>query len=351
MNKKNLSISILILGLILILGVGCGNNVQNKSEPLSRTEFLMDTVMTVRIYDKQDKKILDKVFDRLEEIEARMSLTVETSDINKINSNAGIEAVQVNPDTYEVIERAQYFSEISNGSYDTTVGKLVGLWDVKSGEKERDSIPSETEIEAAKDLVNYKALELLEDNKIYLKEAGMKIALGSIAKGYAADEVRRILIENNVEKAIIDLGGNLFIHGEKAQGTNWKIGIQDPFMPTGSYAGIVEVSDISVVTSGDYERYFHYQGKKYNHIIDPHTGYPADKDLTGISILSNSSMDCDALATAVFVMGLDEGMKFVNTLDGIEAVFIAKDKSVYITENLKGIFTMTNPEFKLKEYN
>ncbi len=350
MINKKLTIT-LTLVLVLVFSSACQDTTKiNKLDYLSRTEFLMDTVMTVRIYDKQEEKILDKAFERLEEIESIMSLTIETSDINLINNNAGIKPVKVNADTYEVIKRAQHYSDISKGSYDTTIGELVDLWDVKAEEKEREFIPSPEEIKKAQDLVNYKELELLDDNMIYLKKQGMKVALGSIAKGYAADEVKRILVENGVERAIIDLGGNLYIVGEKAKDTKWKIGIQDPFMPTGSYAGILEVSDISVVTSGDYERYFYHQGKKYNHIIDPETGYPADKDLTGISIISDKSIDCDALATTVFVMGLDEGMEFVNTLDYIEAIFITKDKSVYITEGLKDIFSIGNPDFSLKEY-
>ncbi len=347
---KKIPILMVVILILSVFASGCEQENNNKGDFLARTEFLMDTVMTVRIYDKQDDKILDKVFARLEEIEQRMSLTIESSDINKVNNNAGIGPVEINPDTYEVIARAQHFSELSKGEYDTTIGELVDLWDVKAEEKERDSIPSQEEIDKAKTLVDYKELELLEGNKVFLKKPGMKIALGSIAKGYAADEVRRILTENKVERAIIDLGGNLYVLGSKAEGTNWKIGIQDPFKPTGAYAGILEISDLSIVTSGDYERYFYYNGEKYCHIIDPYSGYPTNKDLTGITIISKRSMDCDALATSVFVMGLDKGMEFVKGIDGVEAIFITKDKSVYITDNLKEIFIISDTSFRLKDY-
>ncbi|MFA5576217.1 MAG: FAD:protein FMN transferase [Tissierellaceae bacterium] len=345
---RKLAILVLALGLFL---TGCTADSSQKLNYISKTDFLMDTVMTVRIYDNQKDKILDKVFERLKEIEDRMSSHIEASDVSKINDNAGIQPVTVNSDTYEVIKRAIFYAELSKGNYDPTIGSLVDLWDVKAEEKERDFIPGEKEIEEARSLVGYEDLELLDNNQVYLKRKGMKLVLGSIVKGYAADEARRILIENKVEKAIVDLGGNLFIHGEKDQGVQWLIGIQDPFNPTGSYAGVVEVSDKSVVTSGDYERFFTFEGKRYNHIIDPYLGYPADNDLTGISIISDKSIDGDALSTTVFVMGLDEGMDFVNGLEDIEAIFISKDKSIYVTEKLKGIFNLPKESpFTIKDY-
>jgi len=349
--KKNiLKLTFIVLSLGLLL-MGCTGNSNNDLNYIARTDFLMDTVMTIRIYDNQKEKTLDKVFQRLQEIEDRMSSHIATSDVSKVNDNAGIGPVTVHEDTYEVIERVKYYAELSKGKYDPTIGTLVDLWDVKAEEKERDFIPTTEEIEQAKSMVGYEDLELLGDNQVYLKRKGMKIVLGSIVKGYAADEAKRVLVENKVEKAIIDLGGNLYIHGDKGDGTQWRIGIQDPFNPTGSYAGILEVSNISVVTSGDYERFFIHKGKKYNHIIDPHTGYPTDNELTGISIISDESIDGDALSTTVFVMGLDEGMKFVNSLENIEAIFITKDKSIYTTENLKGIFNLPKDSpFTIKDY-
>lgn len=185
---------------------------------------------------------------------------------------------------------------------------------------------------------------------MFLKKKGMRITLGSIVKGYAADEVKRILKENKVNSAIIDLGGNLYIIGKKSDGSKFRIGIQDPFRPKGSYAGILEISDKSVVTSGDYERYFIYQGKKYNHIIDTETGYPVDNEITGISIISEFSIDGDALSTTIFALGLDKGMEFVNYLEGVEAIFITKDKSIYLTSGLEDKFVVGEASFTLKEY-
>lgn len=343
---------IILLTLIIILG-GCIKKQEiNSKEPLSRTEFLMDTVMTVKIYDNQSEKTLDKVFSRLKEIEDRMSATIETSDVNKINENAGIKPITVNSDTYFVIKEAKNYAELSNGAYDPTIGPLVDLWDIKSGEKERESIPTLEEIEEKKALINYKDLELLDNNQVFLNRKNMKINLGGIVKGYAADEVRKILTENKVNAAIIDLGGNVFAHGIKADGSNWKIGVQNPLEYTGGYLGILQLKNKSIVTSGNYERFFIYNENRYHHILDAKTGYPSENELMGVTIVSDRSIDGDALSTTLFVLGLDGGMELISTIEGAEAVFITKDKSIYMTPGLKDMFISSSggSSFSVKEY-
>lgn len=344
--------SIIFIMLIITLSGCLKKQGINLKEPLSRTEFLMDTVMTVKIYDNQSEKTLDKVFSRLKEIEDRMSSTIETSDINKINENAGIKPVTVNEDTYFVIEEAKHFAEISNGAYEPTIGPLVDLWDIKSGEKERDRIPTVEEIEEKKALINYNNLELLDNNQVYLNEKDMKINLGGIVKGYAADEARRILVENKVKAAIVDLGGNIFAHGIKVDGSNWKIGVQNPLEFTGNYLGILQIKDKSIVTSGNYERFFVYNKDNYHHILDAKTGYPSENEIMGITIISDKSIDGDALSTTLFVLGLDDGMKLINSIEDAEAVFILKDKSIYMTSGLKDSFVLSanKSSFSIKKY-
>jgi len=197
------------------------------------------------------------------------------------------------------------------------------------------------------ELVDYNDLELMENNYVYLKREGMKLDLGGVAKGYAADEVKKILKENGVESAIIDLGGNIYVVGDKGEGNPWRIGITNPFEPTGRFTGLLELIDSSVITSGDYERYFIYEGKKYHHILDSKTGYPSDSGIRGVSIVSEKGIDGDALSTTLFVLGLDKGLELVDKLEGIEAIFITSDKEVIITDGLKDKFIMDNPEFKL----
>lgn len=350
--KKNNKFIILLLILLMLILTSCGVVSNKKTATISRTEFLMDTVMTIRIYHKSDKKILDKAFDRLKEIEAKMSSTIETSEVSNINNNAGIKPVTVSPDTYFVIKEAKRFAELSLGAFDPTIGPLVDLWDIKAGERERDFIPSNREVENMKTLVNYKKLELLDNNQVFLKEKNMKLALGSIVKGYATDEVKKVLSESNANSAIIDLGGNVFAHGVKEDDMPWKIGIQNPFGLPGEYLGVIRVKDKSVVTSGDYERYFFFNGEKYNHIIDPSTGYPVNNEITGVSIITARSIDADALSTTLFVLGLDKGIELINSTDYANAIFITKAKEVYIGKELKDKFDLIKEliSFIPKEY-
>ncbi|HSH34663.1 FAD:protein FMN transferase [Schnuerera sp.] len=346
MKSKRAIIFIIIATILSFIIIGC-KGVDTKG-PLTKTEFLMDTVITLKIYNHNDKKALNKAIDRLKEIEEKMSATIDTSDVSLINKNSGIKPVKVHDDVFEVIQQAKYFATITDGAYEPTIGPLVDLWDITGTEKdERDNIPAEEEIKNAMELVDYNDLELMDDNQVFLKKKGMKLDLGGIVKGYAADEVKGILIEEGVESAIIDLGGNVYALGSKENGEAWKIGIQDPFEVTGSFLGILSVKDKSIVTSGDYERYFMYEGEKYHHIINSNTGYPSENEVSGISIISEKSIDGDALSTALFILGVDEGVKLINKLDDVEAIFITKQEEVFVNENIIENFSLRNNKLKL----
>lgn len=349
MKIKRMLILWFLSVFILVTVTGCkSNNNSNSQEPISRTEFLMDTIITLKIFDKQDEKILNLAVDRLKEIENRMSITIDDSDVSIINKNAGIEPVQVHDDVYYVIKKAKYYATISNGAYDPTIGPLARLWNVTgSEERERDSIPTEEQILEKKSLVDYNDLELMEDNKVYLKRKGMQLDLGGIVKGYAADEVKRIFLENGVKSAIINLGGNIYALGEKADESPWNIGVTNPFQSDGSYMGVLKAKDKSIVTSGDYERYFEYNGKRYHHILDYRTGYPTDNELTSVSIISDYSIDGDALSTTLFVLGVEDGLKLLEDLEGIEVIFVTKDKKVIVTDGIKDQFDILDEEFKI----
>lgn len=345
MRFKRKSIIAILLIIITLIFTGCSSN---KNEPITRKEFLMDTPITLTIYDKKDEVILDKAVDRLKEIENRMSSTIENSDISMINRNAGIKPVEVHEDVYYVIKKARYFADISQGAYDPTIGPLADLWNITgTDEKERDSIPTEEEIEEKKDLVNYNGIGLVKNNMVYLKEKGMKLDLGGIAKGYAADEVKRIFEENEVENAIIDLGGNIYAMGTRNNSKPWRIGIQDPFEVSGDYMGIFNANNRSIVTSGDYERYFKHDGKKYHHIINPKTGYPSENEISGVSIVSNASIDGDALSTALFVLGVDQGMNLIDNLEDIDVIFVTKENKAIIEEKTKDKFELSNDDLEL----
>lgn len=348
-RKINKRLVLILILIFPILSIGCADeSVENLS--ISKTDFLMDTVMTVKIFDSRSEELMEDLFDRLREIESKMSITIETSDVNLINENAGIKPVKVDSETYFVLQKAKEYAKISNGDYDPTIGPLTELWDISQTDENRDRLPSEGEIKAAMALIDYEKLELLDDQNVFLQEKGMKINLGSIAKGYAGDQAKKVLAENGVESAIIDLGGNVYAYGDKA-GDPWRIGVQDPNESTGVKLGTLNIKDKSIVSSGSYERYFTYNERRYHHILDPKTGYPTDNGLLGVTIISDSSIDGDALSTTLFVLGLEEGKKLVDQMDGLEAIFIEDSDEIHIPKEYEeSTFTDIEERFRLVTY-
>jgi len=343
-NKKFKGITICVLVVIML--TACAKKVVEPVEPISKTDFLMGTVCTIKIYDKSSTKVLDKAFKRISEIEDTMSLNKDNSEVININNAAGEKPIKISDGTMKVLKEGLKFAGLTVGKMDITIGPLVKLWGIGT---DAAKVPSKEEIQAKKALINYKDLILDEKNKTaFLKNKGMIIDLGAIAKGYTADEVAEVLKDNGVEHAIINLGGNVFALGKNITGAPWKIGIQDPFTQRGEIIGMIEVDNKSIVTSGIYERYFEKDGKSYHHILSTSTGYPCDNSIAGVSIVSEKSIDGDALSTSVFSLGLEDGMKFVTNMEGVEGIFITKDKQVYITPGLKDNFKITNTEFTLK---
>lgn len=345
--KKTVLILMLLIASISIFS-GCENRPEAVSEkPESKTQFVLGTTVTVQIYGDHSDEIFQKVFQRLRDIENKMTINGEGSEVMSINENAGKEFVKVSEDTYIVIKKGVEFSNIADGKFDISIGPFVKLWNIGT---ESARIPYEYEIELKRPLVNYKNVEIDHLQKsIKLKNEGMILDLGGIAKGYAADEIVSLLRENGVERAIVNIGGNIFAHGKKPDGGSWNIGIQNPFSKRGEYLGIVSVSDKTVVTSGIYERFFEEDGVRYHHILNPDTGYPVDNELAGVSIVADKSIDADALSTAAFSSGVSEGMKLVEGYEGIDAVFITKENKIYITSGIKDIFSLTDEQFEIVE--
>ncbi|MBY6797212.1 FAD:protein FMN transferase [Clostridium botulinum] len=342
MKIKYVTILLLCICLPLVF-VGCNSK---SEEPVSRETYLMGTIINIKAYGKNADKAVQASVDKISDIENKMSLNISTSEINKINKNAGIAPVKVSKNTFDVVKASLIYSEKSKGSFDITVEPLVSLWGIGT---DKARIPSKDEISNALKLINYKDVVINEkESTIMLKRKGQAIDLGAIAKGYTADELKKVLLNYNVSSAFLSLGGNVYVLGNKPDKTPWKIGVQNPLEPRGDYLGIVSVSDKSVVTSGNYERFFERNGKRYHHIFDTKTGYPAEKGLISVSIISDKSIDGDALSTSVYTLGLDEGKKLIESLKGVEAIFVTNDKKVYVTSGLKDIFKLTNTDFKLQ---
>lgn len=285
----------------------------------SRTEYVMDTVVTITA---DNKKAVDRCFAEIERLENILSCYVADSDISKINSAPYGTYVSVHKETLELLEKADMYKEITHGAFDISIKPVSDLWDIKGG----GYVPSDKELSNA---LNCLSDIHINGDKVALKKDGAQIDLGGIAKGYIGDKVCHNLKSHNVKSAILDLGGNIVVIGKNGR-TPWKIGLQDPAKPRGTTLGYIEATDKCVVTSGGYERFFEKDGKTYHHIFSPATGKNPDNDILSVTIISEDGTLSDALSTSCFVLGKDKGLELVEEM-GAEAVIVTK-KGIFMTE-------------------
>lgn len=333
---------IIILCLVLLLSA-CSKSGTVSQESYSRTGFVLGTVVTIKLLENGSEAILDEVFERLVEIENDMSVNIETSDVAMLNAN---HTYTVDADTYQVIEAGIEYGELSEGKFDISLGPIINLWQIGT---EAERIPEAFEIEQQLPYVDYRMIQLGPDHQVTIPE-GFRIDLGGIAKGYAADEIGRMLEEKGVKKAIINLGGNIKVVGSKSDGTPFNVGIQGPEELRNDYLGIVEVTDQTVVTSGDYERYFIEDGVRYHHIFDTETGYPYETNVAAVTVITDSSMRADALSTILFVMDIEAGIALCNSLTDVDCIYVTKDQELFFSsKDLEENFTLTDYQFKIAQ--
>ncbi|SHF10485.1 FAD:protein FMN transferase [Alkalibacter saccharofermentans] len=333
MHRKSFLVIIAII--LLFLTASCS---APKEEMISKNDFLLNTVVSVRLYDvdKEAETIIDDSFKLISELEGLLSVHVEGSDLDKLKDNSGRGPVEVSKYTIEVIERSLEYSEITDGRFDITAGPLIDLWRINPPE---GYVPSNDEVIEVQKHIDYrKVIVDKEKRTVELLDEDMVPNLGAIAKGYIADKVKDLLVERGIEHAIINLGGNILLVGDRPVNQDFRIGVQDPDAPRNSYIGVINATDKSIVSSGDYERYFERDGIRYHHILDPFTGYPTDNEIRQVSIVSEESMDGDALSTVIFLMGLDKGLEIINSMENVEAIFVTKEHELVITQGLKDSF-------------
>ncbi|MDY0288125.1 MAG: FAD:protein FMN transferase [Sphaerochaeta sp.] len=345
-NRKP-NIQALIIGtlFLLVLLASCS---KKQAQPQGQSFFMLGTVCKVTIYDKPTPEAFAASFARMKEIEDRMSLRNQKSEIAEVNRNAGKQAVVVSDDTFAVIQKALEIAALSSGAFDPTVGPLVQAWDI-GGDNPRK--PPQSEIDSLLPLIGFDRVILDEDaSSVFLRDEGMVLDLGGIAKGYAADEVARILSGHGVAHAIVNLGGNVLTMGKKMDGSPWKIGVQDPEALRGEYVMILSLIDQTLVTSGPYERFLELDGEVFHHILDTRTGYPVKSDFTSVSIITENSLLADALSTSLYALGYDDGMALVNTLEDVEAIFMTEEKKILISDGLKRgkiRYSVTDPSYSV----
>jgi thiamine biosynthesis lipoprotein len=304
------------------------------NEPIAqKTHDAMGTVMTHKAFGPHAEECLAAVCAEIDRLEQTLSRFLPASDISRINRSAGIRCENVSWDTLQVLAQAAELSKRCQDCFDVTIGPLVALW---GRSKDTSTPPDESSIRQALPLVKHRDL-LLDAGRgtVGLRKVGQSIDLGGIGKGYTGDRILEIYRHYGVTSAYSNLGGNVVTLGSKPDGSPWRIGIQHPRQEN-KIIGAVAVEGQTVVTSGDYQRYYtDSQGKRRHHILDPITGYPAESGLISVSIVADRSVVADALSTILFVAGMEKGLGFLKRFPHTEAIFVDSDLRVYVTQGLR----------------
>lgn len=371
----------LVLRLLLPMGKG------GEKEPESISGFAFDTVYTITVHSVEpgvdSGEVLQSCIGKCEEYERIFSRTAEGSELYQINQISdlyktaveqtgklgkgrqkdiarqvkercpeenklswqlggdGVLAVEVSGQMYQLLEKGLYYAGQSEGAFDISIAPVSSLWDFTSGEHK---VPAASTLQSALSLVDYQALALKNQGKrqILFRKPGMQLDLGGIAKGFIADALKEYLLECGVTGAVISLGGNVLCIGSKAEKEAFKIGVQQPFADRNETVAVVKASDLSVVSSGIYERCFEEEGKLYHHILNPKDGMPFDNDLMAVTILSEKSVDGDGLSTTCFALGRERGMQYINSLEGAYAMFITRDEKLWYSDGFEKFLAEEN---------
>lgn len=315
--------SILLLLICTLSLSACGR------EPYTKTAVVMDTVVELQADDGEQEQAVEEGIAYLKKLDALASQK-DGSDLTALRLAAGTgEWVQVSPEIYEMLAFSKGWSEKTNGAFDITTGPLIKLWGIGT---ESERVPSDAEIAEARSHVGWQKLELrAEDHSARLTEAGMRVHLGAVAKGYAIDGLRKIYEKHGVKNGLVSLGGSsIYALGSNPKGKKWRIGIRHPRADDPkTYLGVAPLGDAALSSSGDYERYFEQDGQRYHHILDPRTGAPASSGLYGITVIlrgDHAGMMSDLLTTALFVLGEEKGRALLKAA-GLPAtvLFISPD--------------------------
>lgn len=342
-------ICVLIPCIFIVLT--CSSCAVGKGKYYEKSNIVMDTEVTLSAYGENSKDAVEEGFKRLDELNEMASSNIDDSDVSKINNASGKDYVEVHPEILKMIETSIKYSKLSNGAFDITTGPIINLWGIGT---DNERLPSDEEIKAKLPLVGYEKISVNEnESSVMLKEKGMAIDLGGIAKGFAADEVLKIYKKYNIENGLINLGASsIYALGKNKNNADWSIGIKHPRSEDPKeYLGIINLSNESLSTSGDYERYFIKDNKRYHHIMDPKTGYPVDNGVMSDTIIvdgdnPDNNMLADLLTTTVFTLGPKEGTKFMNDLSGVSGEITTSDNKIYTSNGFKDRISQLNKGFK-----
>jgi FAD:protein FMN transferase len=338
-SKKGIAYTIFpfflpVFSLILV-AFSLSSCTYQKEHIYKKSKILMDTLVTITVVsvsqDKADKAI-DKAFSRIEKIEKLSDFYSPESEISMINRKSGISGVRVSPDILEMLDKALYVSENTGGAFDITIGPVMSLYDFHKKIK-----PDDPEIKRELHFVNYHDLILdKKTSSVFLIKKGMLVDSGGITKGYTADKTVDILKQQDIHAGLVAVAGDIKAFGVKPDGKPWKIGIRNPSPGNADddIIATVELTDTAISTSGDYERFFVLDGKKYHHLIDPKTGYPSS-GCRSVSVIAKDGVFTDSFATGVFILGPEKGMKVLEKM-GFEGVIIDSNGETHVTPGIRG---------------
>ncbi len=315
-----------IIACLLFLSVGIFFTQLQPSEPISKTDLVLNTVATITIYDSTDTALLDECFALCNTYEDIYSATSSKSELYQLNqtfqSSVGT-SVPISQELLDLIKISLDYALLSNGSFDPTIGVISTMWDFTG---ESSVPPTKDSVEALLPLVDYAALTL-EEGAITNHTLGIQLDLGGIAKGYIADRIADYLVSCGVTSAYINLGGNIVCIGNKVNNQNFQVGVQLPFADSLESVVTLSVQDASVVTCGIYERSYTYEGIFYHHILDPSTGFPYENELLSVTIISPNSVGGDALSTTCYALGALEGIALLDSIPDAYGIFLLADGS------------------------
>ena len=323
------------LAALLLAGVltGCSAPAEEMQQPVERSLFAMNTYMTFTAYGEDAQAALQEAEECIQQVEGLWSVTDEDSEIYQANHSGG-QPVTVSEETAEIISFALEMAQRTGGALDPTIYPVLTAWGFTTDSKQ---VPSQQQITRLLEQVGYDRIQL-NGSELTVPD-GMELDLGAVGKGYTADLVTEILRRHGVSSALISLGGNIQAIGSRPDGSDWRLGIRAPW--ESGNLGVLTVSDAAVVTSGGYENYFDdEQGNIYWHILDPPTGYPADSGLQSVTIVGREGKMCDALSTALFVMGAQSAEQYWRENGGFEMLLVTDSGEILITEGIAENFTL-----------
>lgn len=348
----------------MLLFTGCGNITDadtstTGNQPISISSIKLNTAVQITIYDSQDKALLDDCLALCDRYELIFSRTNENSELYKLNHrkdtsdkdpNADEQTIpypisgtadtwHISEDLAALLSEGLDITRESDGAFDIAIAPLTSLWDFTA---EDPKVPDDAAIQKALPLCSSDGVTI-DGQDITLPSDDIQFDVGAIAKGYIADRMKDLLVKKGVKSAIINLGGNVLCIGSKPDGTPFKVGIQKPFADRNETEAVMDITGKSVVSSGIYERCFKQNGKLYHHILNPKTGYPYDNSLISVTIISDQSVDGDALSTTCFALGLEDGLKFAEK-KGVQAVLITEDYELHYTDGFQDEINVTDVE-------